>query len=54
MGALTQTCYLVATAMGLGIVAQGFGDTSAFAAAAGVAELEECAVGTLIVGSLPE
>ncbi|MFR9752287.1 SagB family peptide dehydrogenase [Nocardia sp. 004] len=51
VGVLTQTIYLAATAMGLGACAQGFGDTAAFATAAGVDELEECSVGSIIVGS---
>nr|WP_198428562.1 SagB family peptide dehydrogenase [Nocardia bovistercoris] len=51
VGVLMQTVYLVATAMGLGACAQGFGDTAAFVTAAGVDELEECSVGSIIVGS---
>ncbi|MEV6323068.1 SagB family peptide dehydrogenase [Nocardia sp. NPDC051787] len=51
VGVVMQTVYLAATAMGLGVCAQGFGDTAAFAQAAGVDELEECSVGSLIVGS---
>ncbi|MGB3697809.1 MAG: SagB family peptide dehydrogenase [Gordonia sp. (in: high G+C Gram-positive bacteria)] len=50
VGVLTQTLYLVATAMGLGGVAQGYGDTAAFAAATGRDELVECNVGTFVVG----
>ncbi|GAA2382578.1 SagB family peptide dehydrogenase [Gordonia cholesterolivorans] len=50
VGVLTQTLYLTATAMGLGGVAQGYGDTAAFAAATGRDELEECNVGTFVVG----
>ncbi|WP_293010492.1 SagB family peptide dehydrogenase [Mycobacterium sp.] len=50
VGALMQTMYLVATAMGLGVCAQGFSDTAAFVAATGVDELEECSVGSIIVG----
>lgn len=53
VGVLMQTLYLAATAMGLGACAQGFGDTAAFVAAAGVDELEECSVGSMIVGSAP-
>ncbi|MGK8511869.1 SagB family peptide dehydrogenase [Nocardia asiatica] len=53
VGVLMQTIYLAATAMGLGACAQGFGDTAAFVAAAGVDELEECSVGSMIVGSAP-
>lgn len=51
VGVLMQTIYLAATAMGLGACAQGFGDTAAFAAATGVDELQECSVGSIIVGS---
>ncbi|WP_405167285.1 SagB family peptide dehydrogenase [Nocardia sp. NBC_01499] len=51
VGVVTQTVYLAATAMGLGACAQGFSDTAAFAAAANVNELTECAVGSIIVGS---
>jgi len=51
VGVLMQTIYLVATAMGLGACAQGFGDTAAFVAATGVDELDECSVGSIIVGS---
>lgn len=51
VGVLMQTVYLAGTAMGLGVCAQGFSDTAAFVAAAGVDELEECGVGSIIVGS---
>ena len=51
VGVLMQTIYLTATAMGLGVCAQGFGDTAAFVAATGVDELQECSVGSIIVGS---
>ncbi|MEU7142876.1 SagB family peptide dehydrogenase [Nocardia sp. NPDC046473] len=51
VGAVTQTVSLIATAMGLGAYAEGLGDTAAFAAAAAVDELTECAVGSIIVGS---
>ena len=51
VGVLMQTVYLAATAMHLGVVAQGFSDTSAFAAATGLDELEECNVGSIIIGS---
>ncbi|WP_245839004.1 SagB family peptide dehydrogenase [Nocardia donostiensis] len=51
VGVLMQTMYLTATAMGLGACAQGFGDTAAFVAAAGVDELEECSVGSIIIGT---
>ncbi|BBX97155.1 SagB family peptide dehydrogenase [Mycobacterium lacus] len=52
VGVLMQTIYLAATAMGLGACAQGFGDTAAFVAATGIDELQECSVGSIIVGSL--
>ncbi|MET8648643.1 SagB family peptide dehydrogenase [Nocardia aurea] len=51
VGVLMQTIYLASTAMGLGACAQGFGDTAAFVSAAGVDELEECSVGSMIIGS---
>ncbi|TLG03826.1 SagB/ThcOx family dehydrogenase [Nocardia cyriacigeorgica] len=51
VGVLMQTLYLAATAMGLGACAQGFSDTGAFVTAAGVDELEECSVGSVIVGT---
>jgi SagB-type dehydrogenase family enzyme len=51
VGVLMQTIYLAATAMGLGACAQGFGDTAAFVAATGVDELQECNVGSIVVGS---
>ncbi|HEU4360690.1 MAG TPA: SagB family peptide dehydrogenase [Mycobacterium sp.] len=51
VGALMQTIYLVATAMGLGACAQGFGDTAAFVTATGVDERQECSVGSIIIGS---
>jgi SagB-type dehydrogenase family enzyme len=51
VGVLMQTIYLVATAMGLGACAQGFGDTAAFTAATGVDERQESSVGSIIVGS---
>ncbi|MFC4124696.1 SagB family peptide dehydrogenase [Nocardia rhizosphaerae] len=53
VGVFMQTVYLAATAMGLGVVAQGFSDTSAFATATGIDELEECNVGSIIIGSRP-
>ena len=52
VGVLTQNLYLAATAMGLGGVAQGYGDTAAFAAATGRDELVECNVGTFVVGAI--
>ncbi|MEV6062097.1 SagB family peptide dehydrogenase [Nocardia asteroides] len=51
VGVFMQTVYLAATAMRLGVVAQGFSDTAAFATATGLDELEECNVGSIIVGS---
>ncbi|WP_440712825.1 SagB family peptide dehydrogenase [Gordonia sp. FQ] len=54
VGVLTQTLYLAATAMGLGGVAQGYGDTAAFADATGRDELAECIVGSFVVGSRRE
>lgn len=51
VGVLMQTIHLAATAMGLGACAQGFGDTAAFVEATGVDELQECSVGSIVVGS---
>ncbi|MEV6771203.1 SagB family peptide dehydrogenase [Nocardia sp. NPDC051030] len=51
VGVLLQTLYLSATAMNLGAVAQGFSDTAAFTTATGVNELEECNVGSIIIGT---
>ncbi|MDL9938978.1 SagB family peptide dehydrogenase [Gordonia sp. ABSL1-1] len=51
VGVLTQNLYLTATAMGLGGVAQGYGDTSAFAELTGNDELVECNVGSFVVGT---
>ncbi len=51
VGALMQTLYLAGTAMGIGVCAQGFGDTAAFTAATGVDERQECSVGSVVVGS---
>ncbi|TSE01430.1 SagB/ThcOx family dehydrogenase [Skermania sp. ID1734] len=51
VGVLTQNLYLVATAMGLGAVAQGYSDTAAFADITGTDELVECNVGAVVVGS---
>ncbi|WP_280447353.1 SagB family peptide dehydrogenase [Nocardia cyriacigeorgica] len=51
VGVLMQTIYLAATAMGLGACAQGFSDTAAFVSATGVNELEECSVGSVIIGT---
>ncbi len=53
VGVVLQTIYLASTAMGLGAVAQGYGDTAAFNEAAQVPELEECNVGSIVVGSKP-
>lgn len=50
VGVLMQTIYLAATAMGLGACAQGFGDTAAFTTAAGLPELQECSVGSMVLG----
>lgn len=51
VGVLMQTIYLAATAMGLGVCAQGFADTAAFVTATGIDELHECSVGSMIIGS---
>lgn len=51
VGVLMQTIYLAATAMGLGACAQGFGDTAAFTAGAAVPELQECSVGSMVLGT---
>lgn len=51
-GVLTQTISLVATAMGLGCVAVGAGDTTAFTEATGADPLDECAVGDVALGSI--
>jgi SagB-type dehydrogenase family enzyme len=51
VGVLTQTMSLVATDMGLGTVAQGYCDTAAFADLAGVDEMTECALGSLVLGA---
>jgi SagB-type dehydrogenase family enzyme len=50
-GALYQTLYLVATAMGLAPCALGGGDSELFAAAAGLDPLVEPAVGEFVLGS---
>ncbi|MBV8544702.1 MAG: SagB family peptide dehydrogenase [Acidobacteria bacterium] len=54
VGALMQTLYLVAEAMGLGACAIGGGDSDVFAAAAGVDYYEETSVGEFIIGSRAE
>ncbi|BBX72926.1 SagB family peptide dehydrogenase [Mycobacterium shinjukuense] len=51
VGVLMQTIYLAATAMGLGACAQAFSDTAAFVSATGVDELQECSVGSIVIGS---
>jgi SagB-type dehydrogenase family enzyme len=51
VGALQQTMYLVATAMGLGACAIGGGDSDLFARAAGASYYEEGAVGELLLGT---
>jgi SagB-type dehydrogenase family enzyme len=50
VGALLQTMYLVATAMGLAPCALGGGDAECFAAAAGLAFWEETSVGEFMLG----
>jgi len=50
-GVLTQTLQLAGAAMGLGVCAQPFTDTAAFAAATGNDELEEFGVGAIVVGT---
>ncbi|MGW5453084.1 SagB family peptide dehydrogenase [Nocardia sp. NPDC003979] len=50
-GTLTQTMYLVATAMGIGAVALGVGDAAAFNWATGTDQVDECAVGDFGIGS---
>jgi SagB-type dehydrogenase family enzyme len=54
VGALFQSLYLAATALGLAPCAQGGGDADAFAAAAGVDYDEESSVGEFVVGSRRE
>ena len=54
VGALMQTFYLVAEAMGLGACALGGGDSDAFAAASGIDYYDESSVGEFIVGSRRE
>jgi SagB-type dehydrogenase family enzyme len=51
VGALYQTMYLTATAMGLAPCALGSGDAVAFTQATGRDPLEECSVGEFILGS---
>jgi SagB-type dehydrogenase family enzyme len=54
VGALYQTIYLVATAMGLAPCAVGSGNADLFAAAAGLDYHAETSVGELALGSRPE
>ncbi|HTE86926.1 MAG TPA: SagB family peptide dehydrogenase [Dehalococcoidia bacterium] len=51
VGALYQTMYLVATAMGLAPCALGSGNSDVFAQATGLRYLEESSVGEFILGS---
>jgi SagB-type dehydrogenase family enzyme len=51
VGALYQTMYLVATAMGLAPCAVGGGNADAFARVIGADPLEEASVGAFVVGS---
>jgi SagB-type dehydrogenase family enzyme len=53
VGAVFQTMYLTATAMGLGACALGAGDAAAFARAARTDSLAEPSVGELVLGTLP-
>jgi SagB-type dehydrogenase family enzyme len=53
VGALYQTLYLVATAMGLGPCALGAGDVDLAARALGLDWTEESSVGEFLIGSLP-
>ncbi|MFM7200328.1 MAG: SagB family peptide dehydrogenase [Myxococcota bacterium] len=50
-GVVYQTLYLVATALGLACCGMGRGNSTLFAQAAGLDELEETTVGELIIGS---
>jgi SagB-type dehydrogenase family enzyme len=52
VGALFQTMYLVATAMGLAPCALGHGDSDAFARAAGADYLATPSVGEFLLGSM--
>ena len=52
-GALLQTMYLVATAMGLGACALGAGDMNAFADATGLSPWQEGSVAELVIGVPP-
>lgn len=51
VGALCQTMYLVATAMGLAPCAVGGGNADAFAGVIGTDPLEEASVGAFVIGS---
>ena len=51
VGALYQTMYLVATAMGLAPCAVGGGNADAFASVIGTDPLEEASVGAFVIGS---
>jgi SagB-type dehydrogenase family enzyme len=51
VGALYQTMYLVATAMGLAPCAVGGGNADAFAGVIGTDPLEEASVGAFVIGS---
>ena len=51
VGALYQTMYLVATAMGLAPCAVGGGNADAFAGLIGTDRLEEASVGAFVIGS---
>jgi SagB-type dehydrogenase family enzyme len=53
VGALFQTIYLVAAAMGLAACAIGTGDSDRFARAAGLDFYTEASVGELILGGVP-
>jgi len=53
VGALYQTLYLVATAMGLAPCGLGSGNAALFAAATGLDYFEESAVGDFMLGSRP-
>ncbi|HXU29125.1 MAG TPA: SagB family peptide dehydrogenase [Thermoanaerobaculia bacterium] len=54
VGALYQTLYLVATAMGLAPCALGRGDSDLFARAAGTQYLAESSVGELMLGTISQ
>ena len=53
VGALYQTMYLVATAMGLAPCGLGGGDSELFCQATGLQFHEETSVGEFMLGSLP-